>query len=256
MCDSLSEKVTVVDHHISHRLRNMTEILQKSKVAAEIRNNRLILTFADTITKKDLDNLYIDVRFCVADLKTSFDIISDFSFSRVIQLSSIPTFRKIMNYLISRDAREVVRVVQDNRLVYKQILNLALRTAGYKPIYVATFKEAVSKLELVVKRDGMRIRLPGMVAQYQFGTILEQGMVLNISKSGCAITGVVTEPAIGEEVLLIFSFLEKGGLSEIKLQSRVVRSGGNEFAVMFDDQGKDLKERLWKCILSEMQNDK
>ena len=49
------------------------------KVKADIIENRLYFKFSGKAEKDDLDKLYTDVRFLVADLTPGFDVIKDFS---------------------------------------------------------------------------------------------------------------------------------------------------------------------------------
>jgi hypothetical protein len=86
------------------------------KVKADIGKNRLYFTISGKVVREDLDKLYTDVRFGVADLKPGFDVISDLSECNLGHLSGVPTFRKIMNFLISKRVGEVVRVINSNSL--------------------------------------------------------------------------------------------------------------------------------------------
>ena len=46
----------------------MTANSKKLKATANIAKNRLYITIAGKLTKENLDKLYTDIRFCVADL--------------------------------------------------------------------------------------------------------------------------------------------------------------------------------------------
>lgn len=233
----------------------MSTTPSKSKVVVDIKNNRLEFTFADVITGKDLNDLYTDVRFCVADLKEGFDVISDFSHSRVIRLESMPTLRRIMNYLISNKVREVLRIVQDDRLIYKQFLNLALHIPGYKPVYCATRNDALNRLDFFVKRDGIRLNLPNISVEYTFADVRGNGLLMDISVSGCAIFFCANEPAVDEEILLSFPF-EHEVTNRLSLQAKVVRSKPGNFAVQFIQMNDENKDQLWKALMTEIQRTK
>jgi hypothetical protein len=106
------------------------------KVKADISKNRLYFTIAGQAVKEEMDKLYTDVRFCVADLKPGFDVISDLSECNIGYLSGVPTFRKIMNFLITKEVGDVVRIINGKSLIFKQVLNLSSRICGYKPLCI------------------------------------------------------------------------------------------------------------------------
>lgn len=70
------------------------------QVKPDINKNRLYLTISGKVTKKELDKLYTDLRFCVAELQPGFDALSDFSECKLGNLNGLPTFRKISIYLV------------------------------------------------------------------------------------------------------------------------------------------------------------
>jgi len=61
----------------------------KSKVKAEISKNRLYFSFTGSVSRKEMESLYIDTRFGVADMNRGFDVISDFSGCKLIHLAGI-----------------------------------------------------------------------------------------------------------------------------------------------------------------------
>ncbi len=111
------------------------------KVKADISKNRLYFTISGQAVKKEMDKLYTDVRFCVADLRPGFDVISDLSECNIGHLSGVPTFRKIMNFLITKEVGDVVRIIKGKSLIFKQVLNLSSRICGYKPIMYPLLKK-------------------------------------------------------------------------------------------------------------------
>lgn len=50
---------------------------QGSKVSADLKRNRLIITVSATASQKEAKKIYTDIRFCVADLQPGFDVITD-----------------------------------------------------------------------------------------------------------------------------------------------------------------------------------
>ncbi len=95
----------------------------KSEVISNIENNKITLQFAKFITKKDLDSVYTDIRFAVSDLKSGYNVISDFSNTTLLYLNGLGVFRKIFNYILTNESGEIIRVIQDNRIIQKQLLN-------------------------------------------------------------------------------------------------------------------------------------
>jgi len=84
--------------------------IKTCKTSANIKKNRLTITAAEKITKKSMDSLYTEIRFCVADLKPGFDVITDLSACTLATLSGFTTYRKITNHLIISKVGRVVRV--------------------------------------------------------------------------------------------------------------------------------------------------
>lgn len=118
-----------------------------SGVRADLKKNRLYITIAGRLNKKDLDGLYIDIRFCVADLQPGFAVINDLSECTLAALSGLPVFKKITDHLISHEVGQVIRIVDKRRIVFKQILNASARMSGYTPVYVTSLEEAEELLD-------------------------------------------------------------------------------------------------------------
>ncbi len=226
------------------------------KVKADIGKNRLYFKISGPAVKKELDKLYTDVRFCISDLKPGFDVISDLSECSLAHLSGVPTFRKIMNYLLEHGVGQVVRVIDGKSLIFKQILNLSSRICGYRPIYASTLEEAEEKLEKSIKRNGIRFNINNLPVDYMANGASGKGSILDLSTSGCAIGSTTLPVSDGEEISLKVIFKEKDDPEdEFIFQAKVVRVEDTSFAAEFrglDEQRKDL---LWKCLLNESQRD-
>lgn len=222
-------------------------------VVPDTDNNRLYFTIAGKVTKKELDKLYTDVRFCVADLNPDYNIISDLSQCKLACLNVIPTFRKIMNYLITNGAGEMVGVLPGNNLVHRQIINLGSRFRGYKPIFALTLEDAEAKLKNSTNRNGLRFNLPHLQVDCMIGDMKVKGQILNISISGCAAVIPSTLQAYaGEKILIIVTFAKQDtSLDVFKINARVVRVETDTLAVEFMDLDKDRKEQLWNYLVSE-----
>jgi hypothetical protein len=115
---------------------------QNAKVSADIRKNRLYITLAGTIRKKEAENIYTDVRFCVADLQPGFDVVTDLTEARIGHLISLPVFLKIIEYLKASKVGRIVRVVGRGKTIIQQMAKATELVNGYKPIYVASLAEA------------------------------------------------------------------------------------------------------------------
>jgi hypothetical protein len=120
---------------------------KKPRATADLKKNRLHITIAGRLNKKDLDGLYTDIRFCVADLQPGFDVITDLSECTLAALSGFSTFNKITDHLLASKVGKVVRVIDERRTIFKQILNSASRIKGYSPIYVKSLEEAEEELK-------------------------------------------------------------------------------------------------------------
>jgi len=226
------------------------------KVTANIKKNRLYLIFSGRAAKEEMEKLYTEVRFCVSDLKPGFDVISDFSECSLMDISGIISFRKIMNFLISKEVGDVVRIVDKDRLVVKQVLNLSSRICGYRPIYVSNLDEAEEKLEKSIKRNGIRFHVKELQVEYIVNNMNGSGHILNLSTSGCAVDSATLPVNEGSEIYIKMEFPIHGiPANEFSIKARVVRSDGNTFAAEFKDLGNDRKNLLWKCLVQETQYD-
>lgn len=119
---------------------------KKSKVTADLKKNRLRITLIGTITVKDLREIYTDIRFCVADLKPGFDVITDFTQCKVGHLAGLSTFAKIREYLRENSAGTVVRIIGKKQLIFHQLIKIAAKSNTYPVIYVKTMEEAEAVL--------------------------------------------------------------------------------------------------------------
>ncbi len=234
----------------------MTEIKKTLKVLPDIRKNKLHLTISGNITKKDLDALYTDTRFSVADLQPGFNVIADLSGCSLIHLNGIATFRKAVNYIIGNGAGNIVWVATPESLFYRQVMNAAQVISGYKPIYAATEEEAEEKLAKMVKRNGLRLHLHEFPVAYRVNDRSGQCVLIDISTSGCSVKSATQLPSVNEEILLIFNFqLQDIQPNIFKIKAKVVRIESDNFAAVFIDLDKDTQEQLWKCLIAELQRD-
>jgi hypothetical protein len=126
--------------------KEMTESKGRSKVRADIRRNRLYITLSGAISKKEVENIYTDIRFCVADLKPGFQVITDLTQARIGHLVGIPAFIKIMEYLAANKVGKVIRVVGKAKIILQQMSRITAMVKKYAPVYVSTMEEAENLL--------------------------------------------------------------------------------------------------------------
>ncbi len=119
---------------------------RNSKVTADVKRNVLYITLSEAIQKKEVENIYTDIRFCVADLRPGFHVITDLTRARIGHLIGIPTFLKIMEYLAINKVGRVVRVVGKAKIILQQMSRAAALVKNYKPVYVSTLEEAEAML--------------------------------------------------------------------------------------------------------------
>lgn len=222
-----------------------------SKIETDIKNNKLNIIFKGAITKKELENLYTDIRFGVADLKPEFNVLSDFLDCQLMYLNGLPTFRKIFHYILSNNSGEIIRVIHPNRLISKQIINASLLRKGYKPIYAATLEEAEEKLNKSVKRDGLRFEFNKLPVHIQRNDKKHDGYILNLSTSGCAITSTSLQPDKGDELHINFAFAAQNSSHTFNLKGRVVRAESYSFSMSFAALDSKEKGLLWRCLVDE-----
>lgn len=229
----------------------------KSKVTVDIGKNRLVITYVGKITKKVLSDLYTDIRFSVADLKPGFDVVGNFLDAQVIVLNSVSTFQKITHFVASNGASTIVRVMDTERLAETQLGNLNNRVQGYRPIIVASLEDAEEKIASLQKRNGMRIYLHYTPVEYHVDGEKGDGDILNISTSGIAVQEASLIPEVGSEVTFSISFPNQKEDTEIfEVKADAVRVEGNDFfAAQFKDIDEDVKSRLWKALLVELQEE-
>lgn len=230
----------------------MASTPKRSSATANIKKNILHITIAGTLSKKNLDKLYTDIRFCVADLKSGFDVVNDLSGCSLAALSGIPTFKKITNHLIDNDVGKVVRVIDERKIIFRQILNVAAKMQGYKATYVNSLEEAEEELIHAQKQDGLRFSLLGQPVVYTVDGKEGIGEISDISVSGCAIKHESIDSTMNELISLSTTFQKDENLLKVfETEAKVVWVERNKFAVKFQRVGDDLKEQLAERLVYE-----
>ncbi len=225
---------------------------KSSRAVADIAKNRLYITIAGKLSKKNLDNLYTDIRFCVADLKPGFDVINDLSECSLAALSGIPTFKNITNHLITNRVGKVVRVIDKHKTIFKQILNMAARMQGYRANYVSTLEEAEIELKNSQHCEGLRFCLYQQPVEYKIDSEQGNGDVLDISISGCAINSATLQPTVDDNISFTITFNKQDDLIDVfEINATVIWVKENTFAIKFENVEDDQKEQLWKRLVHE-----
>ena len=223
-----------------------------SKAVANIAQNRLQVTIVGNLSRKNLDQLYTEIRFCVADLRPGFGVITDLSNCSIASLSGIPTFRKISNYLITNKVGAVVRVIDKKRVVFRQLSNFTAKTKGYKADTCYSLEEAEAALSHAQKRDDLRFVLYEQAVKYSGGTLRGTGVVNDLSTGGCAINTTDEVPAVLDKISISLEFDEHHEIETVfEFKAEVIWVERGSFGVKFEDMENEQKEQLWERLLYE-----
>lgn len=232
-------------------LRQLAE-QKRSKVTADRKKNRLYITLSADASKKELDKVYTDVRFCVADLKPGFGVITDLSACTIGHLNGIATFRKIMAYLVANQPGEVVRVVGKMSVLFKQLIRMATTFQGYKVVYVDTLVEAEERCENAIGRNGLRFQMHRRRIEYSVKEQNGQGYLVDISVSGCAVQAPTVTLRPNEEISLVIPLhQDHENISSFRLKAKVVRVEEERFAVQFHDLDDEQQAHFYRCLACE-----
>jgi hypothetical protein len=226
-------------------------------VKVDTKKNRLFLKISGSVSKKELDKIYTDVRFAVADLLPGFSVINDLSECTLCHISGVATYRKISTYLINNGVRDVVRIIKKDSLVLKQFLQFAARFAEYIPIYVSSIEEAEEQLDKSEEKNRLSFHFAGRPAvKYFSNTASGEGHILNISTIGCKITTTAFPPAIDKEIEIAISFNAcENAQKTFKSKACAIRIDNDGFAVKYSNFSEDAKKELWQDLLLEFEHD-
>jgi len=229
---------------------------QGSKVTADLKKNRLIITVSATASTKEAKKIYTDIRFCVADLQPGFDVITDFSGCTLAHLSAIATMRQIMEYLIAKQPGNIIRVVGKSSLVFKQLLQFINKFQSYKPIYVNTLEEADEFLSKLTQRDGLRYHIHDCHVEYTVDQKQGQGKLLDISISGCTVQNPTIPVTMEQEISIVIPIRHGDDLPvSFTSAAKIIRVEDGLLAVQFLDMQEDQKSQLHKWFAYEIRQD-
>ena len=226
-------------------------------VKVDTKKNRLILKFAGSVSKKELDKVYTDVRFAVADMLPGFSVINDLTECDLCHLSAVATYKKISNYLVRNGVKDVVRIINKDSVVLRQFLNFAARFAEYIPMYASTLEEAEELLDRTDKRNRLRLHFAGKLqVEYSASTARGGGALLDISWLGARSPHLAFPPAVGSIIHIAISFnaLETAQRT-FSTKANVVRTDEGGFAVEYQDMNEEIQKELWQDLLREFDYD-
>jgi len=222
------------------------------KVVANIAQNRLIITIYGSLSKENLDKLYTEVRFCVADLNPGFGVITDLSNCTIAALNGIPTFRKIMNYLIINKVGRVARVIDEKKIVLRQLINFTGKINGYKADSFHSLAEAEAVLSNAQKRDTLRFVLLEQLVNFRIGDLEGAGLVHDLSTSGCAITSTDELPAVLDKIFISIDFKNHEKImNTLECKAEVIWVKSKSFGIKFEVIDDKPKEQLWERLIYE-----
>ena len=184
----------------------MADCKPKIKAVSNIQKNRLYVTISGNITIKLLEKLYTDIRFCVADLNPGFNVISDISQCNIIYITSLPIYKKIIQYLIDKKLGNIARIIKEENIGCKQILNFTENIQCYKIMYAHSVNEAEEMIENSIARDGIRFKLNGPLVEYNINNESGRGSIVDISVSGCAVESATIPISPGAEIPICINF--------------------------------------------------
>nr|WP_321467992.1 PilZ domain-containing protein [uncultured Desulfobulbus sp.] len=222
------------------------------KVRADRKQNRLHITIAGKVDLHSLEQLYTDIRFCIAELNPGFEVINDLSRCQLIYITSLPTYKKIIDFLLSHNAGQIVRIVEEHAVSYKQIHSFTDQISCYQPLYVHSSQEAEQRLEEIRPRAGIRLKLRHLKLVYDSAVGSGEADINDISTSGCAVTKatLILPEQMDFEGFIAFP-PHPPLIGHVQMKARVVRCSDTGFAAKFLDVSDEFREKLYQRFLHE-----
>lgn len=231
----------------------MADSRLKTRATADIKKNRIYITVAGNADAKALEQLYTDIRFCVADLKPGFEVVSDISQCNLIYLSGFPVYKKIIDFLIAHNVGEIIRIIKNDNISFKQIVNFSDKIHCYRTIYADNKEQAEEKLAQMIKRDGIRLLVHPVACAYELNGTSFPGHLADISVSGCAFLADNELPPIDASLTVTLAFTpHESFCADFRLAAKVVRHQDQLFAVQFQDFDQEGKQALYKRLTHEI----
>ena len=230
--------------------------IKGSKVVVNIKKNRLIITVAEKVTPKNINSLYTEIRFCVADLKPGFDVITDLSACTLAALSGFPTFRKISNHLIISKVGRVIRVIDETKIIKKQLANVVARSQSYRVEIFNSLEDAEEYLSKSDESKELSFRLREPLVEYVCNEDQGTGTVAFLSIRECKVSPATLPLEIGSKITLAIKFDHHEDLiGHFETPAEVTLSEDNGFGARFEDVDEVMKDQLWKRLVHESQSE-
>lgn len=226
---------------------------KKSQVSADVKKNRLYITISVDPRREELEKVYTDVRFCVADLQPGFAVITDLRQCAIAHLNGLGIFRKIMKYLVTHHVGEVVRVVGKTSVLIKQLVRFTTVFPGYKVAYVGSLEEAEEWFASSPRRKAIRFAIERRQVEVRSRGESGSAMLIDISTGGCAIAEATIPLSCDDELTLVVR-LHKGGEESLMFETaaRIVREGDGVLALSFATLDDRQVEELYACLANEV----
>jgi hypothetical protein len=227
--------------------------LSKGKVRTDIKKNRLYIILPTSVNTRELERIYTEIRFGVADLQPGFDVVTDLSQCSIGHLSAVPVLRKITSFLVAHKVGRVVRIVGNMGLVLKQLIALSSKFHCYKPVYVLNMEEAEEELNFPSKPDGIQFQLHNKQLEYQLDGGNVQGEIVDISTGGCTIKGPTDQLSPKMKLTVIIDLRRKDATDAVyTLSSKVVWVHNDTFTVQFTDMDQNQKRQIYDSLTREI----
>lgn len=127
----------------------------QGKVRVDIKENILHIIVSGRIRAKNLESIYTDIRFGVADLKPGFAVITDMTEASIAHLSCISVFTKITTFLQASKVGPVFRITSKDGIILNQILRATASLQDYPIMYVAGVEEAKAEIHKIRQQESV-----------------------------------------------------------------------------------------------------
>jgi hypothetical protein len=208
-------------------------------IQIDLKGNILHLSIPDQVDEGELQSIYTDLRFAVADLQPGFHITVDFLQWVDTTLATTETLEKILAYPASFKVGKIVIVADKKQPIFEQVMGLIQIISSLDVVYAANSKEAEVRLAsppLHPQRRGFRFHLDWLQVTYRKGEKRGSGHLINISTSGCAVRESSLVVAVNEEILITLDFDPHPELPDsLELPAKIIRVKSDLFCAEFKD---------------------
>lgn len=219
---------------------------------ADTAHNRLYLTISGRVDARVLEQLFTEIQVCITDLAPGFMVVNNISACQIIYISSLPIYKKIIDYLLKNKAGEIIRIITENNVSCKQIISFTDQIHAYQPLYAYSAQEAEQRLEQITPRAGIRLKLRHLKMAYDSAVGSGEARISDLSTSGCAVVKATLGLPIGMDFEGFLTFPPDPPLiSQVQLRGRVVRSSEDGFAARFINLSEAFEEQFYQRLVHE-----